>query len=183
MTIFCIFVGYHITSNGHISAIFWEIWNEIFFGTSEDVLITKVGKKIGASWPLHIDFRSMNSRTWFFGAIFGYGGQNSPWSPLGRATKFYMKEVAIIRNFHFKFEETPTTFVVTMRKNTFFLLKGPFLGAFRYPIIAPTSWFLYFLSLTSWSIPNIEFKLLWPILVPNFFRNHQKRTIFGMFPF
>ena len=47
----------------------------------------------------------------------------------------------------------------------------------------PTSWFLYSLSLTSWSIPNIEFKLLWPILVPNFFRNHQKRTIFGMFPF
>ena len=125
----------------------------------------------------------MNSKTWFFGAIFGYGGQNSPWSPLGRATKFYMKEVAIIRNFHFKFEETPTIFVVTRRKKTFFLLKGPFLGAFRYPIIAPTSWFLYFLSLTSWSIPNIEFKLLWPILVPNFFRNHQKRTIFGMFPF
>ena len=57
----------------------------------------------------------------------------------GKATKFYMKEVAIIRNFHFKFEETPTIFVVTMRKKTFFLLKGPFLGAFLYPIIAPTS--------------------------------------------
>ena len=69
------------------------------------------------------------------------------------------------------------------RKKTFFLLKGPFLGAFRYPIIAPTSWFLYFLSLTSWSIPNIEFKLLWPILVPKFFRNYQKMAIFDMFPF
>ena len=63
------------------------------------------------------------------------------------------------------------------------LLKGPFLGAFRYPIIAPISWFLYFLSLTSWSFPNIKFELLWPILVSNFFQNYQKMTIFDMFPF
>ena len=119
----------------------------------------------------------------FFGAIFGFRGQISLWSCLGRAMKFSMMVVATNRNFHFKFEETPTTFVVTRRKKTFFLLKGPFLGAFRYPIIAPTSWFLYFLSLTSWSIPNIEFKLLWPISVPYFFQNYQKMTIFDMFPF
>ena len=41
MTIFCIFVFYYITSNGHTSAIFMEIWIEIFYGTSEDVIITK----------------------------------------------------------------------------------------------------------------------------------------------
>ena len=125
----------------------------------------------------------MNSKTWFFGAIFGFWGQNSPWSHLGKATKFYMKEVAIIRNFYFKFEGTPIIFEVTLKKKNYFLLKGLFLGAFRYPMIAPTSWFLYSSSLTSWSNPNIEFKLLWPISVPNFFRNYQKMTIFDMFLF
>ena len=60
--------------------------------------------------------------------------------PFREGHKFYMKEVAIIRNFHFKFEGTPTTFVVTLKKKTiYFLLKGSFLGAFRYPMIAPTS--------------------------------------------
>ena len=83
--------------------------------------------KIWVSWPLHIVFRSMNSKTCFFGAIFGFWGQISLWSRLGRATKFYMKEVALIRNFHVKFEGIPTIFVVTMKKNRFiFHFRGPF---------------------------------------------------------
>ena len=63
----------------------------------------------------------------FFGAIFGFWGQNSLWSRLGRATKFYMKEVALNRNFHFKFEGIPTIFGVTMKKKLHICcFRGPF---------------------------------------------------------
>ena len=111
---------YHVTSNGHISANFWK-YGMKFFLEPQKMLYLQNRKKNWVPWPLHIVFRSMNSKTCFFLAIFGFWGQISPWSRLGRATKFYRKKVALIRNFHVKFEGIPTIFVVTMKKklNTF----------------------------------------------------------------
>ena len=100
-------------------------WN--FFWNLQTSYISKIEKKIGVPWPWNIVFRSMNSKNWIFGAIFGFCGQIFLWSHLRRATNLYMMVVAFIRNFHFKFEGIPFIFVVTMKKKLHnFRFRGPF---------------------------------------------------------
>ena len=58
------------------------------------------------------------------------------------------------------------------------------LGAlFRYLTIDPSSWFLFSLSLTSWSFPNYELKLLGPLFVLKFFKESQKMAFSPFFSF
>ena len=78
----------------------FKTW-EIFFFKPLKMLYQLNRKKIGVPWPLNIVFRSMNSKTRYFEAIFVFWGQISLWSRVGRAPKFYVMVVALIRNFHF----------------------------------------------------------------------------------
>ena len=115
-TIFGLFPFYHVTSNSHISAIFWKYGMKFFGEPLEMFYQQNRRKKFGFHDHFILFLGQWTQKNDFFGAIFGFWGQNSLWSRLGRATKFYMKEVALIRNFHFKFEGIPTIFVVTMKK-------------------------------------------------------------------
>ena len=126
-TIFGIFPFYHVTSNSHISAIFWKYGMKFFGEPLEMFYQQNRRKKFGFHDHFILFLGQWTQKNDFFGAIFGFWGQNSLWSRLGRATKFYMKEVALVRNLHFKFEGIPTIFVVTMKKKLHIrCFRGPF---------------------------------------------------------
>ena len=88
MTIFDMFPFYHVTSNSHISAIFWKYGMKFFGEPLEMFYQQNRRKKFGFHDHFILFLGQWTQKNDFFGAIFGFCGQNSLWSRLGRATKF-----------------------------------------------------------------------------------------------
>jgi hypothetical protein len=118
-----------------------------------------------------------------FFVIFGFWGRISPWSRLGRATKFYMKEIALIRNFHNKFEGIPTIFLVTVKKTFIFHFRGPFWALLGTPW-KPHHHESYFSSLLHHDAPPTFNLSCWDLFqYQTFSGNSQKWPFLAFFRF